>query len=147
MDEAEDGQGGVGQRGEGLGQAGTPGVVAVFVPPAVFDEVQAVLHLPVTANVLLEIRGRHRPGIQTGHEVPAFAGEKLTVGAAHLAINADGDSAIGNVQMLPDILGVIKAEPKPAGLLIEPLFSVTSWAGRTGVSWKKQVSKASNRSG
>lgn len=108
---------------------------------------KAVLYLPVAANVRLEVRSRDRPGIQIGHEVPAFAGKTLTVGAAHLAINAYGDLAIGNVQMLPDILDIVEVDPKPARLLIEPLFSVTSWAGRTGASWKKQVSKASNRSG
>jgi hypothetical protein len=26
--------------------------VPVFIPPAIFDEVQAVFHLPVTAHVL-----------------------------------------------------------------------------------------------
>ena len=37
--EAENAQGSVRQRGEDLGQARPLGVVAVFVPPTVFDEV------------------------------------------------------------------------------------------------------------
>lgn len=50
VDEAQNAQGGVCQRGEGLGQARSFGVVAVFVPPAVFDEVQAILYLPMLAR-------------------------------------------------------------------------------------------------
>ena len=147
VNQAEDGQRSVGQRSEHLGQAGTLGVVTIFVPPAVLDEMKAVFHLPVAANIALEFTRRDRIGIQAGHEVPAFAGKKLTTGRTHLAIGTDADSATGNVQMLPDMLGVVEVDPKLARFLIEPLFSVTSWAGLTGVSWKKQVSNASSMSG
>ena len=95
---------------------------------------KAVFHLPVATNIVLEFTRRDRIGIQAGHEIPAFAGKKLALGRAHFAIHADGDLATGYVQMLPDIVGVIEVDPKPARFLIEPLFSVTSWAGLTGVS-------------
>ena len=147
VDKAEDGQSGVGEGSERLGQAGPLGVVTVFVPPAVFDEMEAVFHLPVVANVALEFFRRDFTGIQAGHEVPAFAGKELVFRATHLAINTDGDLATGNVQTLPDMLGVVEIDPKPARFLIKPLFSVTSCAGFAGVSWKKQVSKASSMSG
>ena len=147
MDQSEDGQSGVRQRSERLGQAGPLGVVAIFVPPAVLDEMEAVFHLPVAANVRLKLTGRDRIGIQAGHEIPALARNKLAGSATHLAINADCDLAAGYVQTLPEILGIVEVDPKPASLLIEPLFSVTSSAGGAGVSWKKQVSRASNMSG
>lgn len=147
MDQAEDGQSGVGQRGERLGQAGPLGVVTIFVPPAVLDEMEAVLHLPVAANVRLEFTRRDRLGRQAGDEVAAFAGKERALRATHFAIHADADPAAGNLQMLLDVRGVVEVDPKPARFLIQPLFSVTSWAGLTGVSWKKQASKASSMSG
>ncbi len=125
MNQAEDGQSGVRQRGEHLGQTGPLGVVTIFVPPAVFDEMKAVFHLPVAANICLEFGRRDRIGIQAGYEVPTFAGKKLALRASHFAIHTDGDLAAGYVQMFPDMLGVVEVEPKPTRFLTEPLFSVT----------------------
>jgi len=147
MNQAEDGKSGVRQRGERLGQAGPLGIVTILVPPAVFHEMQAVFHLPVAAHVRLEFTGCDQVGVQAGYEVPAFARKKLALYRAYFAINADSDLAARYVQTLPDIFGVVEVDPQPTGLLVAPLFSVTSWAGRVGVSWKKQVSKASNMSG
>ena len=147
VDQAEDGESGVRQRSERLGQTRTLGVVTIFVPPAVLDEMKAVFHLPVATNVVLEFTRRDRIGLQTGDKVPAFAGKERTLRRAHFSINTDTDLATGNVQMLSDMLGVVEVYPKPTRFLIQPLFSVTSWAGLAGVSWKKQVSKASSMSG
>ncbi len=147
VDQAEDGQSGVCQRSERLGQAGPLGIMTIFVPPAVLDEMKAVFHLPVAANIALKFTRRDQIGIQTGHKVPAFAGKKCALHRAHFAINTDTDLTTGYVQMFPDILGVVEVAPKPARFLIEPLFSVTSCAGFAGVSWKKQVSKASSMPG
>ena len=126
VDEAEDSQGCVRQGSERLGQTGPLGVVTIFVPPAVLDEVKAVFHLPVVANEALELFRRDRIGIQAGHEVPAVTGKKLTAGRANFTINAGGDLTAGNVQVLSDILGVVEVDPKPPRFLIEPLFSLTS---------------------
>ena len=134
MDQAEDGQGGFGQRSERLGQTGPLGVVTIFVPPAVLDEMKAVFHLPVATNVVLEFTRRGRIRFQTGYEVPAFAGKERALRAAYFAIDSNADSATGNVQMLLDMLGVVEVNPKPTRFLIQPLFSVTSWAGLAGVS-------------
>jgi hypothetical protein len=147
VDQAEDGQSGVRQRSERLGQAGPLGVVAIFVPPAVLDEMEAVFHLPMATNVVLKLTRRDRIGLQAGDKVPAFAGKNLTLRRTHFAIRTNADLATGNVQMLSDMLGVVEVDPKPTRFLIQPLFSVTSWAGLAGVSWKKQVSKASSMSG
>jgi hypothetical protein len=125
VDQAEDGESGVCQRSERLGQTGPLGVVTIFVPPAVFDEMKAVFHLPVATNVALEFTRRDRIGLQAGDEVPAVTGKKLTAGRANFTINADGDLTAGNVQMLSDILGVVEVDPKPTRFLTEPLFSVT----------------------
>lgn len=45
------GEGGAIEDGQTFGQTGTPGSVAIFVPPAVFDEEVVVFDLPVVADV------------------------------------------------------------------------------------------------
>jgi hypothetical protein len=147
VEQPEDRKSRIGQRGERLGQPGPPGVVTILVPPAVLDEVETVLHLPVTPDVSLELTRRDRLRSQAGDKVPALAREKFPLGRSHLAIHAQRDPAAGNVQMLPDVIGVVQAQPEPAGVLIQPLFSTASQAGRTGESWKKQASNASRMSG
>jgi len=134
VNQTENGQRGIRERGECL-------------PPAVLDEVQAVFHLPVAANVLLEIGSRDGVRIETGHEIPALTRNEFALGATDFAINSDGDATFGNVQTLPNVLGIVEADPKPACLLIEPLFSILSSAGGLGGSWKKQASRASSMSG
>ena len=93
--EAENAQSSVRQGGKGLGQARSFGVVAVFVPPAVFDEVQAVFHLPVIASVGLQPRGRDAGRIEAGDEIVALGKENLALGRTHLAIDAHGDLTTG----------------------------------------------------
>lgn len=121
--------------------------MTILVPPAVLNEVQAVFYLPVAANGRLEFRGRHGFGSQAGDEIAAFIGEKLTLGRPHLAIDPDGNAAVGNVQTLPDILGVVQVDPKPASFVMGPLFSVVLWAHRLGETSAKQVFNASSTSG
>ena len=101
VDQAENGQRGVGQRREHLGQAGTLGVVTILVPPAVLDEMEAVFHLPVAANIFQQFPRRDGIGIEAGNEVPAFAGKKRTIGRTQLTIGTGSDFAAGDVQMFP----------------------------------------------
>jgi hypothetical protein len=46
--------------------------VAVFVPPAILDEVEAIFHLPMTPDVGLKFGRRDRARIEAGNEVPAL---------------------------------------------------------------------------
>jgi hypothetical protein len=118
VDQTQHGQSGVRQRSERLGQPGPLGVVTIFVPPAVFDEMKAVFHLPMATNVVLKYTRRDRIGLQAGDKVPAFAGKKLTLRRAHFAIRTNADLATGNVQVLSDMLGVVEVDPKPTRFLI-----------------------------
>jgi len=147
VDEAKYAEGRVGQRGEAFSQAGTLGIVPVFVPPAVLDEVQAVFHLPVAANVGMKFGRRDGAWIEAGHEVPAFLEQESAIGRTHFAIDTHGDLAVGNVQMLAEIRGVVEIEPKPADFAAEPLFSLTSWAGRVGGASAKHILSVSSKSG
>lgn len=126
MDQAENRESGVRQRCKRLGQAGPFGVVTVLVPPTVLDEMEAVFHFPMAAHVSLEVTGRDRIGIQTGHKVPALARKQFAGNAKYFTINADGNLTARYVQTLPNILGIVEVNPKPASLLVEPLFSRTS---------------------
>jgi len=123
--QAKNAQGGVGERGERLGQARPLGVVAIFVPPPVFDEVQAIFHLPVVADVGLEFTRRHRCRVEAGQEIAALVEQQPTIGRMHVVIDAESDAAMRNIQTLADIVGVNQVDPQPAGLAAGPFFSVT----------------------
>ena len=129
------------------GQSRPLGVVTVFVPPAILDEVQAVFHLPMAANVGVKLGWRDRARIEAGHEIAAFTQQKSTIARSHFTIGADGDLAVGNVQTLADILGVVQVDPNPAGIAAAPLFSIVSWAGRSDDTSAKHVFNASSMSG
>ena len=119
----------------------------VFVPPAIFDEVQAVFHLPVAANIHMKRGGRNRIGVDTGYEVPTVVEQESAVGRTYFTVGTDGDLAARKVQTLTDIGCVVQVDPKPASFPLVPLFSVISWAGRAGEAPAKQVCSASRTSG
>jgi hypothetical protein len=83
-----DGEGGVVDRREAGGEAGPPGVVAVLVPPAVLQEVEAVLQPPVIADMPQEVGGGDAVGIEARDEVPHVVRENLAVGGADFTIDA-----------------------------------------------------------
>lgn len=59
-----DREGGVVDRRQAGGEAGPPGMVAIFVPPAVLQEVEAVLQPPVIADIAQEVCGGDAVGIE-----------------------------------------------------------------------------------
>jgi hypothetical protein len=125
VDQTQHAQGSVGQRGEDLGQARPLGVMPVLVPPAVFEEMKAVFHLPVVANVGLQLARRDLARIEAGGKIAAFTRERLAAGRAHFAIDTEDDLTMSKVQALADIVGDFQVEPQSAGFDMEPLFSVT----------------------
>jgi len=54
-------------------------VMTIFVPPAVFQEVQAVFNAPVLANVPQEIGGSHLIGIEAAHVVASIVQHDFTI--------------------------------------------------------------------
>ena len=121
--------------------------MTVFVPPAVLDEVQAVFHLPMPANIRVKPGSRNGARVEAGHEIAAFLAEKRAGGRTNFPIGTEEDLAVRNVQTLAQILGIAQIEPEPAGFAAAPLFSVTTWAGRSGDASAKQVRSASSMSG
>ncbi len=65
-------------------------MVAILVPPSIFQEVPTVFDPPVIADMPQEIRGGDRLGIEAGDEVSHIVREDLAVGGADLAIDAQG---------------------------------------------------------
>jgi hypothetical protein len=130
MNEAENAQGGIGQRGKAVGQSGALGIVTIFVPPTVFDEMQAIFHLPMVAYSRFKVRGCNRTRIETGGKIAAVARTKDAVARSHFAIDAQREAASGKVQTLAEIIGSVEVEPKSADFAITPSFFVVSWAGR-----------------
>jgi hypothetical protein len=63
-------------------------VVAVLVPPAVLQEVEAVFDSPMVADVPQPVRPGDLLGIEAGDEIPHVVRENLAVGSANLAINS-----------------------------------------------------------
>jgi len=147
MDEAENTQGCVGKRGKAVGQPRALGIMAILVPPTIFDEMQAVFHLPMIAHIRLKLRGRDRSRIETGGEVAAVARKNRAVAGPHFTINAQHNAALRKVQTLAEIVSRVEVEPKSAGFAVKPLFSVISWAGREDEASAKQRFNASSISG
>ena len=58
LEESEDGESEIRQCSEYIAESGAT-VVAIFIPPAVFDEVQRILDLPVVADEFLKVARLH----------------------------------------------------------------------------------------
>jgi len=88
-------------------ETGPASVVAVFVPPAILQEVEAVFQPPMVADVPQEVRRGDAGGIQARDEIPHVVREQLAVGGANLAINAQRYAAAGQVESFADVVGVL----------------------------------------
>ena len=146
VDETQYGEGCVRQRGKRLGKPGASGMMTILVPPAILDEMQAVFDLPMPTDIRLKLGCRYQIWIQAGREIPAFEGKKLAIGGAHLAVDANGDLAVREIQTFTNVRGIVQVGPKPTRFIITPLFSVTSSEGCPRDSSEKHAFKASNTS-
>jgi len=63
-------------------------MVAILIPPPILQEVEAVLHPPVIADVSQEVRGGDALGIEARDEVSHIVREDLAVGGADFTIDA-----------------------------------------------------------
>lgn len=120
--------------------------MTVLIPPTILDEVQAVFHLPMVTNIGLKLRSGDRRRIKTGGKIPAVAREDFALARSYFTIDAQRNLTMGKVQTLTEIGCGFEVEPESACLLVEPLFSVVSWAGRQRRASAKHVFKASNTS-
>lgn len=70
--------------------------MAVFVPVSIINEMQC-FDSPMASHVSEKVIGRDLGGIETGDEVANIVREDLAVAAAHLAIDAKRNLAIGKL--------------------------------------------------
>lgn len=139
-----DGEGGVVEGRQAGREAGPPRVVAIFVPPAVLQEVEAVFQPPVVADVAQEIRGRDLLGIEARDEVTHVVRHHFACGRAELAIDAQRYTATGQIERLTNVVRVVEIDPQLADFLESPLLSSVSTAGGRWAADAKQCCKASS---
>jgi hypothetical protein len=88
-----DREGGVIDRRHASRETGSTGVMTILVPPAVFQEVQAILNPPVLANVSQEIGCGHLLGIKAAHIVACIMQNDFAIVSTQLAIHAQSNLA------------------------------------------------------
>lgn len=111
LDQTQNRQGGVGQRGKDLSQARPFEVVTILVPPTVFGKVKAVFDLPVVANVALQPARRDPIRVKAGGEIATLARAHRATGRTHFAIDTENNLAMREVQTLADVVGNFQVEP------------------------------------
>jgi hypothetical protein len=82
-------------------------MVSIFIPPTIFEEVQAVFDFPVAANQLQKIGRCYRVGIEAGDEIADVVGNNLSTRLTHFAIDAQRDPATWQPQCLANVIGVV----------------------------------------
>ena len=106
-EDAEDHGGGGGKLREPLGESGSAGPMAVFVPPAVFEKEDAVFDLPVIADGGQQLVGADRAGIEAGEEVARIGKAHGAVIRDHVAVDAERDLAAGKAERVAEIGDVL----------------------------------------
>ncbi len=101
------GEGGVVDRRHASRKPRSPRVMTILVPPAVFQEVQAVFNSPVLANVPQEICGGYLLGIEAAHVVTCIVQHDFTIVCAQLSVDTQTNLTTGKIERFPDVIGVV----------------------------------------
>lgn len=144
---AEGDDGGGGELGEPFRYAGAAGPMAVFIPPTIFDEEQAILDLPMRADGSQQFARGDAFGIEAGEKIACVGGSQRTVRVDHVPINTQRNLRVGEAQLLTKVTGVVQVEPQPAAIEAAPFFSTVSAAGGRSSAWPKHCCTASKTSG
>ena len=128
-------------------QAGPLGPMAVFIPPAVFGEVQGILNLPVVADRFQQLDCGYAARITTGEKIARVVLGDGPIRGDDVAVHAQRKATTGKAQSVTNIVGIFQVEPQPPPIYAAPLFSAVSAAGRRVWASPKQEIKASMMSG
>ena len=119
-------------------------MVAIFVPPPILAEVEAVFDPPVIPHQREQVSGGHAAGVETADEVPHVVRDNLAAGRADLAVDAQRYAATGEAEGFAGRVGVVEMNPDAAGFLQSPLLPVECAAGgRCGAPAKHWTSASS----
>jgi len=81
--------------------------MAIFVPPTVFQEVQAVFNSPVLANVPQEIGGGYLLGIEATHIVARIVQHDFAMISTQFPIDTQTNLATGKIECFPNVISVV----------------------------------------
>lgn len=93
--------------GEPIGDARPACPVAIFVPPTILDEEQAVLDLPMPAHVSQKLRGADPIWVEAGEEVTRIANAHGAIIGDHITIHAQADRAAREAERVAQIGDVL----------------------------------------
>lgn len=92
---------------EDFAQAGAAEGMAVFIPPAILEEEQRVLDLPMAPDCGQQLAGGDRTRIEAGDEVAGVVRDEGAIGGDQVAIDAQRDATAGKAQPFLDIVGIV----------------------------------------
>jgi hypothetical protein len=140
------GGGGTGELGQPFGHARPTRPVTVFIPPAVFEEEEAVLDLPMRADSRQQLRRGDLLWIETGEKVARVGRQHGAIVGNYVPINTQRNSRPGKRQGLANVIGVVQIEPELAVIGGGPFFSTVSAAGGRSWALPKQTCNTSRMS-
>lgn len=97
--------------------------MAVFVPPAIFGEEEAVFDLPVITDARQQFGGRYAARIETGEKIARVGQQYLAVIGGHVPINTHSNLRPGKRQRFSNVVDVVQIEPDSAAIDGDPFFS------------------------
>jgi len=97
--------------------------MTILVPPAILDEEEAVLDLPVRADRGQEILGTDSLRIEAAQKIASVGKRDRSVLAGYVPINTQENAASGETQGIANVIGVVQVEPQSATVDGAPFFS------------------------
>ena len=82
-------------------------MVTIFVPPAIFQEMKAILDLPMATNQRQEIGRRHGIGIEAGDEIACVERNDISVRTSQLSVDAQRDPTAWQAQRRSNVVGIV----------------------------------------
>ena len=95
------------ERGHHRRETRPSSVVAIFVPPPIFAEVQAVFDSPVIPDVFENVFCRDRFWVKTGDKITLVVQYDFAVISDQLTINSHRDFTIGHVECFSNVIRVV----------------------------------------
>ena len=81
--------------------------MAIFVPPPIFDEEQAILDLPMPAHVGEKLRGADPIRVEAGEEVARVADAHGAIIGHHIAVDANGNRAARKAELVANVSDIL----------------------------------------
>ena len=85
--------------------------MTVLVPPAVLEKMQAVLDLPMTADIVQELGRSDLIGIEAGDEIPYVMTNKLPIPGCDQTVHTQCDATPGERELIPIVRAVVQVAP------------------------------------